>query len=52
MAIDLPQYSVRVSKRAKHLRIEVSPKKGIQVIVPLGFEQTKIPAILHKKQAG
>jgi predicted metal-dependent hydrolase len=50
MATDLPQYSVRVSKRAKHLRIEVSPKKGIQVIVPLGFEQKKIPAILHKKK--
>ncbi|AFY68580.1 protein of unknown function DUF45 [Thalassoporum mexicanum PCC 7367] len=51
MTIDLPQYSVRESKRAKHLRIEVSPRKGIQVIVPYGYDQKNIPAILHKKQA-
>lgn len=46
----LPDYTVRESLRAKHVRLKVSIEGGIEVIVPEGFDQTEIPQILRKKQ--
>lgn len=47
---NLPNYSIRESQRAKHLRLKVSIEKGVEVIVPKGFDHSRIPSILQKKQ--
>jgi len=47
----LPPYIVRVSDRAKYLRIEVSSQKGLVVIIPQGYDHDRIPEILQSKQA-
>jgi predicted metal-dependent hydrolase len=47
----LPSYSVRQSPKAKNLRLKVTPREGLYVIVPRGFDEGKIPAILERKKA-
>lgn len=47
---DLPDYIIRESEKAKNLRLKVSFEKGVEVIVPKGFDQSRIPGILQKKQ--
>ncbi len=46
----LPAYSVRVSSKAKHARLKMSGKDGLLVIVPNGFDQSRIPGILRRKR--
>jgi predicted metal-dependent hydrolase len=48
--VTVPAYSVRVSPKAKHARLKVSAKDGLIVIVPKGFDQSRIPGILHRKR--
>lgn len=43
------EYSVRESPKAKHLRLKVSVEKGLEVIIPRGFDRSLIPGILDKK---
>jgi len=47
----LPDYTVRVSSRAKYLRLTVSATHGIVVVVPKGFNQGRIPALLEGRKA-
>ena len=46
----LPSYTVRQSAKAKNLRLKVTPQDGLCVIVPRGFGEEKIPAILNRKK--
>lgn len=46
----LPSYRVRQSEKAKHLRLKVTPQEGLCVVVPRGFDEAKIPAILERKK--
>ncbi len=46
----LPNYTIRESQKAKNLHLKVSIEKGIEVIVPKGFDQSHIPSIIQKKQ--
>ena len=46
----LPEYTVCESSRAKHLRLKLSLQKGLEVIVPVGFDRSRIPEILRKKK--
>ncbi|WP_069857209.1 M48 family metallopeptidase [Desulfoplanes formicivorans] len=43
-------YTVRVSSRARHVRLSITSSKGLEVIVPRGFDQHRIPAILRAKK--
>jgi predicted metal-dependent hydrolase len=43
-------FVVRESLKAKNVRIQVSISKGIEVIIPKGFNRREIPGILYKKQ--
>jgi len=47
----LPCYTIRESLRAKHLRLQISVDKGLEVVIPKGFDRKQIPEILHKKRA-
>lgn len=43
-------YTIRESRRAKYVSLKVSISGDLEVIVPQGFDQSSIPAILQKKQ--
>jgi predicted metal-dependent hydrolase len=47
----IPQYRVRESLKAKHVSLKMSVQGGLEVIVPRGFDQSRIPEILHTKQS-
>src|SRR5208337_1691502 len=36
--------------KAKHARLRMSAKHGLTVVVPKGFDQSRIPGILHRKR--
>ncbi len=43
-------YSVRVSLRARHVRLAVSVQKGLEIIIPRGFDRKRIPDIIEGKR--
>ena len=45
----IPAHSVRESKRARRVTIKVSPRAGLEVVVPVGFDRSEIPEILKSK---
>lgn len=47
----LPSYTVRESHRAKHVNLKISRLGKLEVIVPTGFDQRRIPEILQQKQS-
>ncbi len=44
------KYSIRVSQKAKHVRLTVSVQKGLEVVIPRGFDRKRIPAIIEEKR--
>ena len=48
--MDLPQYTIRESVRAKHVIIKASLHNGLVVVVPKGFDQRQVPQILSGKR--
>lgn len=46
----LPNFTIRKSPKAKHLRLRVTPEDGLSIVVPRGFDEKKIPAILRRKK--
>ena len=49
--LDLPDYELRVSRRARHLRIKVTPLGEVVVVIPAGMDPSTVPALLLKKRA-
>jgi predicted metal-dependent hydrolase len=49
--VNTPQYSVRVSPRARHVRLKVTPTDGLCVVIPRGFDPAEIPALVQKRQS-
>jgi predicted metal-dependent hydrolase len=45
------QITIRESRRAKHLRLQVSIDKGVEIIAPPGFPWMKLPELLQEKRA-
>lgn len=45
-----PKYKVRVSDRAKHPRLKMSVRDGLIVVIPSGFDESRIPEIIERKQ--
>lgn len=50
MTATLPEYRVRHSPKAKNLRLKVTRDEGLCVVVPLGYDEEKIPALLKQKK--
>lgn len=50
MKAALPDYSVRHSPKAKNLRLKVTREDGLVVVVPKGYDEKKIPALLKQKK--
>ncbi|MBD2178557.1 M48 family metallopeptidase [Pseudanabaena sp. FACHB-1998] len=47
---DLPNYTVRVSSRAKCVRLSLSVEDGLEVVIPDNYDRRKIPEIVHTKR--
>lgn len=47
---DRGSYQIRVSLKAKHVYIKVSHLGEVEVVVPKGFDQRRIPEILQRRQ--
>lgn len=47
----LPAHTVRESSRARHVRLVLSPRTGLEIVVPRGFDRDLIPGILRRKTA-
>jgi len=47
---DLPAYTVRESRRAKRARIDVSAAGRVEVVVPAGFPQRKVPKLIAENR--
>lgn len=43
-------YSIRVSPRARYLRFRVTVDKGLEVVVPRGYDQRRIPELLSTNE--
>lgn len=48
---ETPQYTVRVSSRARHASLHASVRDGLVVVVPTSFDPTRIPALLTRHAA-
>lgn len=44
------EYAIRESAKAKHLRLKVTLEKGLEVVIPKGFDPELIPDILNRKR--
>jgi predicted metal-dependent hydrolase len=42
-------YSLRVSQRARHVRLYASPQRGLEIVVPRGFDRSALPEVLRQK---
>jgi len=50
MTKELFKYRVRVSPKSKNLRLRVTMKDGLEVVIPRGYDAGKIPALLERKK--
>jgi predicted metal-dependent hydrolase len=46
----LPNYTLRRSSRARHVRLHVTPAEGLVVVVPLRFDGARVPELLDAKR--
>ncbi|ASQ90775.1 hypothetical protein CHL67_07435 [Prosthecochloris sp. GSB1] len=44
-------YGLRISQRAKHVRLRVSPGDGLVIVVPRGFDPGQVPGIVATRKA-
>lgn len=49
-ADDLPPYRIRESARSRHVRLKVSAERGLEAIIPQGYDRALIPDILASKR--
>ena len=48
---DRPEYILRRSRRARHVRLHISPAEGLVVVVPLRFDVARVPELLDAKRS-
>ena len=45
-----PEYIIRESARAKHVRFRISISDGLVVVIPKGFDRRRIPKLVEEKR--
>jgi len=50
MSEALFKYSLRVSARGRYVRLRVSLRGDLEIVVPKGFDTSKVPQLLERKQ--
>jgi predicted metal-dependent hydrolase len=43
------QYTLKVSSRARHVSLRITQAEGLVVVIPVGFDERRIPRILAEK---
>lgn len=46
----LPEYTVRISRRAKYVHLQITLHNGLEVVVPRGFDTGHVPQIIRDKR--
>lgn len=46
----LPDYTIRESTRAKHVRFKVTLADGLVIVIPEGFDRSRIPGLVEEKR--
>lgn len=49
-ASQIPPYAVRESTRAKRVILKVSGDRGLEVVVPKGFDLRRVPEVVQRRQ--
>ena len=47
---DLPAYTVRVSDRAKSVRLSLSVEAGLEVVIPVNYDRQQVPELIQTKR--
>src|ERR1700692_904404 len=47
MSVKFP-YILRISEKARHVRLQVSVEKGLEVVVPKRFSVSRVPSLVEK----
>jgi predicted metal-dependent hydrolase len=47
----LPEHSVRISRRARRIRLTVTPRDGLVVVLPRDADRRRVPAVLRENIA-
>jgi predicted metal-dependent hydrolase len=42
-------YTIKVSRRARHVSLRINQTEGLLVVIPVGFDERRIPQILEEK---
>lgn len=42
-------YTIKVSRRARHVSLRITQEDGLVVIIPVGFDENRVPRILAEK---
>jgi len=42
-------YAIEVSRRARHVRLKISQNEGLVVVIPIGFDERRVPEIIAEK---
>jgi len=48
--LDLPDFTTKVSSRARHIWLKITGETGLVVVVPKGFNTSRIPLLLSKEK--
>ena len=43
-------YTVKESARAKRVKLQISPRDGVIVVIPRGFQRARIPGLIRQRQ--
>jgi|WetSurMetagenome_2_1015567.scaffolds.fasta_scaffold22731_3 predicted metal-dependent hydrolase len=49
MSSPIPPYSLKISQRARSVRLQISREKGLIITIPVGFNQRLLPGIIQTK---
>ncbi len=44
------KYHLRISPRSRSIRFRVTPQRGLEVVIPQGYDPSQVPALLKRKQ--
>jgi len=50
MSESLFKYQVRVSPKGRTVRLRVTVRNGLEVVIPKGYDESKIPGLLERKK--
>lgn len=46
---ELPEYRVRSSGRARRVLLTIRPRRGLEVVIPAGFDPARVPDIVRRR---